>query len=114
MIHRPVKSKRKSALLNSNRIGNHSVAWRATNSLSHPVGQANGQHLRPARSEREQRPGKAREGVAQHHEALSLATAIAEVTGKEFEQAGDRFGSAFNHAHNAWTRAQGQREEDRK
>jgi hypothetical protein len=52
-----MKSERNATLFRSNRVGNHRVARRGSDSFAHAIGKPDREHLCPRLREREQRPG---------------------------------------------------------
>src|SRR5436190_19339948 len=98
VVHRAVKTKGQAALFESDCVGNHRVARRGTDSLTHTISHTDSQYLMPVPGEGKERARKICQPITGYHERLTFAETIAEVSGKKLQEAGDRFSGTLDQA----------------
>ena len=102
VIRGTVESEREPAILRRNTAREQSVPRGSPDALADPVGHPHDQDLRPACNECEQRPCDRCERIAEKHGQLAMAEFVAEITRKQFENAGDRFRKTLYQPDRKW------------
>ena len=97
-----------------NNVGEHGVAWRAAQSLSDAVGDADAEYHGPATREADQWTYQVGEGVTEQHKWLAPAPGhIRTSSGPEFEQVGGGVGEPLDETEHHRTGAQYSDEQER-
>ena len=113
VVHGAVETVDAAADRRGREVGQHRVARRAADALAEAIGEAQRQHLRPRRHQRDERPHRAGDRVARHDDWLGFAGAIGQPAGGNLEDAVRRLCRALDDAERHRAGAEHARQEER-
>jgi hypothetical protein len=113
VVHRAVEAEDAPARGGRGARGENRIAGCTTDTLPHPIEEADGEQLRPRRDERDERADGRRQAVAGEHDRLAHPPPVRHPAGDHLQDAVGGFRDAFDHPERDRAGAKDAREVDR-